>query len=123
MRYISLAVPILIFCSWSTGIKADDYLTTAAFIQACDSAEPSAACIDQYLLVTITLSVDAANAGTQSNTCEPEPTPKSSDDEQTRMEKSVIVAILPWLKKHPEYSSKTDVVGISAALHALYPCK
>ena len=111
MRYLGLALLFLVSSSWSMGAKAGDP-TAADFIRSCDAEVNSLDCLDDYVVYEV-----------QATTCEPKVTAKMGEDESLPIYRSQILAVVAWLKQHPEYDSKNEGVGIIAALRAIYPCK
>jgi len=122
MRYLRLAVPILIFCSWTMGASAGDpaIKDTNEYIKQCGSDHPGDDCVSLYELVVLYATVQYRNLP---KTCEPKPAENADNADLLQFYRAQVLAIMPWLKQHPEYGPKDPALGIEAAVNAIYPCK
>ena len=93
--------------------------TTSDFVSSCDSASPPETCLNALMHVE-----QIVDSGERPNdTCDGGPDvllKAHSNAELDIMLTERVIAVVGWLKKHPEYSSRSYGDGVWAALKGVY---
>jgi hypothetical protein len=85
-------------------------------MRGCGGPKVSAECLTDFVMT------DIADSNSSPKYCLPE-TSASSLEQGNAKRTAIVIRLVAWLKTHPEYSGKPGSEGLSAAMHALYPCR
>jgi hypothetical protein len=95
--------------------KTEYYNTTADYVRDCGGPAAS-------LVPCMTVFGVVQTAVGHPTYCAPD-TSTRDPEEGRRKYTALIISVVGWLKKHPEYSSRPYAEGLNAALKGQYPCK
>jgi|SRR5471030_1261009 hypothetical protein len=91
------------------------YNTTADYVRDCGGPTVS-------LTPCLTVFGVVQTAVGHPTYCAPD-TSTRDPEEGRRKYTALIISVVGWLKKHPEYSSRLYTEGLNAGLKGQYPCK
>jgi hypothetical protein len=90
------------------------FKSSGAYIRGCAGPKVSAHCLTDFVMTDIADEKSGQH-------CLPD-TSAPSLEQGNAKRTAIVVRLIAWLKTHPEYSGKPASEGLSAGMHALYPC-
>jgi hypothetical protein len=124
LNHILAPVCTLAALSWSVPSFGGDlhqfddqasFKSTGGYIRGCGGPKVSVHCLTDFVMTDIADEKSGQH-------CLPDtsaPTLEQGNAKRT----AIVISLVAWLKPHPEYSAKPASEGLSAAMHALYPCR
>ena len=96
--------------------KQANFKTSGDFVRGCGGPKVSTECLTDFVMT------DIADSESSPKYCLPDTSaPNLAQGNAKRT--AIVIRLVTWLKTRPEYSRKPGSEGLSAAMHALYPCR
>jgi Rap1a immunity proteins len=95
--------------------KQANFKSSGEYIRGCAGPKVSVNCLTDFVMTDIADEKSGQH-------CLPD-TSAPSLEQGNAKRTAIVIRLVAWLKTHPEYSGKPASEGLSAAMHASYPCR
>jgi hypothetical protein len=95
--------------------KQANFKSSRDYIRGCAGSKVSVNCLTDFVMTDIADEKSGQH-------CLPD-TSAPSLEQGNAKRTAIVIRLVAWLKTHPEYSGKPASEGLSAAMHASYPCR